>query len=299
MQIIIHYFLHIFYYLCFYTQKPLKMTNEEYHADTSRISKSGIELILRSPAHYYERYLNPNRAPSPTSQDLEVGTASHTMILEPHLFDRDFFLFDDLEKIREIGGTNPRATTKYKQWKAAKIAEYPNKTALPPQKYDYFRRLLDSVHSHPAARVLLSQGLAEQTVLFEDFHTGAPCKCRPDWYDIKNRLIVDLKTTDDASPAGFGKSAVKWGYDIQAPFYFDGLASAGMAVDGLVYIAVEKNPPYAVAVYFAERDVMQLGREKYLQGLETYMECKRTGEWHGYSQDIQPLKLPKWAFRKA
>ena len=38
------------------------MTNEDYHADTSAISASGLKLFMRSPAHYYAAYLGPNRA---------------------------------------------------------------------------------------------------------------------------------------------------------------------------------------------------------------------------------------------
>ena len=34
-----------------------------YHTNTSRISKSGLDLINRAPAHYYERYLNPAANP--------------------------------------------------------------------------------------------------------------------------------------------------------------------------------------------------------------------------------------------
>lgn len=275
------------------------MTNEEYHADTSRISKSGVELINRSPAHYWEKYLNPNSQARKETNAFAVGTASHTLILEPHLFDRDYFLFDDSKKCDEIGGKNPRATSKYKAWKSLMEASHPTKTPLPPKDYDYFRRLTDAVHSHTAARELLAEGLAEQTVLFDESITGASCKCRPDWLDLRHEIIVDLKTTEDASAEAFGKSALNYGYDMQAAFYLDGLLESGesIAANGFVFIAVEKNPPYAVAVYVAEAEAIKLGRRKYLQGLETYMECRRTGIWPAYGNDIKPLRLPHWAYK--
>ena len=34
------------------------MTNDDYHADTSAISASGLKLFMRSPAHYYAAYLD-------------------------------------------------------------------------------------------------------------------------------------------------------------------------------------------------------------------------------------------------
>ena len=55
------------------------MPNEVYHAHES-ISKSGLDLILRSPAHYrFRERSEPTRA-------MQLGTASHTAILEPARF---------------------------------------------------------------------------------------------------------------------------------------------------------------------------------------------------------------------
>jgi len=34
------------------------MTNKEYHAK-NMVGKSGLDLIARSPAHYWAKYINP------------------------------------------------------------------------------------------------------------------------------------------------------------------------------------------------------------------------------------------------
>jgi len=61
--------------------------NDEYHA-SSIITKSKLDKIHRSPAHFKHSRENPEVS---TSRALEVGTAVHTAVLEPHLFKLDYF----------------------------------------------------------------------------------------------------------------------------------------------------------------------------------------------------------------
>jgi hypothetical protein len=52
-----------------------------YHTDTTRISKSGLDLINRAPALYYERYLNPTAEPQKETPALIIGSAVHCAVL--------------------------------------------------------------------------------------------------------------------------------------------------------------------------------------------------------------------------
>ena len=63
-------------------------SNLEYHLDTTRISKSGLDLIQKSPAHYYYRYLSGQHEER-SSKALEIGSAVHAAVLEPELFCSD------------------------------------------------------------------------------------------------------------------------------------------------------------------------------------------------------------------
>ena len=62
----------------------------QYHTDTSRVSKSGLDLINRAPALYYERYLNPNAAPQKESPALIIGSAAHCAVFEPAEFGKRY-----------------------------------------------------------------------------------------------------------------------------------------------------------------------------------------------------------------
>ena len=84
---------------------------------------------------------------------------------------------------------------------------------------------------------------------FFQIFTGLQCKCRPDWISADGGILVDLKTTEDASPREFQRSIAKWRYHVQAGWYMAGIEAAyGTRPSGFIFIAVEKKPPFAVGV---------------------------------------------------
>ena len=274
------------------------LTNAQYHGDTSSVSKSGLDLTAKSPAHYYAGYLDPERKKRTETEAMKLGTMFHTAVLEPENM-AHYAVFNDQKVIQEIGGGNPRLTNRYKEWKANYMAENEGKIFVPADDMDSVNRMADAIQNHPAARELITDLIVEKSIFWTDPVTGAPCKCRPDGVKSDGRIIIDLKTTEDASPDGFAKSVWNYRYHVQAPFYLDGFeAATGTAPDWFIFIAVEKSPPYNVGVYFAPPELIEMGREEYRRNLADYMEAKRTGTWKGYSDIIEPLRLPGWAFKK-
>lgn len=176
----------------------------------------------------------------------------------------------------------------------------PGRIVLSPEVWDQLHAMANAVHSHPAAGALLTgcPGEAEKSVYWNDATTGVLCRCRPDWWRDDN-VIVDLKTTEDASPEGFAKSMANYRYDVQAAYYLDGVQQAtGKRPKAFVFIAVEKKPPYGVGVYVLDSDSLELGRAQHQHDLRIYAECVRTGEWPGYGDKIQTISLPAWHANK-
>lgn len=256
--------------------------NQMYHADTSRISKSGLDLIAKTPAHYWERYINPNRLPEKKSDALIEGNAFHVLTLESDVFPYHFII---RPKFTGTGSVAKREAFE---------SEHADKEIITMEQYDQVRRMRDSVMAHPIAAQLLRSGIAETTLKWEDPATDAPCKCRKDWWNPDMRLIVDLKSTEDASDEGFAKSSFKYRYHVQGSFYLDGATANNLNPDGFVFIAVEKKPPYLVNVFYMPPDVIDFGRRIYRNDLQTYMDCRQNNKWPGYDQRIKPLNLPSW-----
>jgi exodeoxyribonuclease VIII len=261
------------------------MENADYHAHPA-ISKSHLDLIARSPLHYWARYIDPKRViPEPTPA-MRIGSAVHTHVLELHKWDAEYAIAPD--------GLDRRTKAGKEAW-AAFEAEANGKTVLSREDADLVMHMGRAVLSHPAAAMLLNMdGEAETTHMWTEPTTGLQCKCRPDWL-TKHGIMVDLKTTEDASPREFRRSIAKWRYHCQAGWYTAGLeAATGMKPAAFIFIAVEKKPPFAVGVYAADEQMIERGYEIAMRDLQTLAECKASGHWPAYSDRIEPISLPAW-----
>lgn len=260
----------------------VEQTNEEYHSGDG-VSKSHLDVVAKSPLHYWSKYLDPNREPEAPTAAMILGTATHSAVLEPDLFPSQFtHMPEGLDRRTKVGK------------EAYEALQESGKTILSLEDYQLCLAMRDAVHAHPIAKSLFQDGKAEQSFYCTETETGELVKCRPDWI-TGNGVLVDLKTTDDASPDGFAKSAANFRYYVQAPYYMDILERLyGEAPPYFIFAAVEKKRPHAVAVYFVDNDEMALGRAQYMKDLQRISECKSAQQWPGYSDQIEALRLPKW-----
>ena len=131
-------------------------------------------------------------------------------------------------------------------------------------------------------------------MFWEDEETGLQCKCRPDIW--AGKVIVDLKTTEDASPEGFSRSIQTYGYGIQAAHYLAG-AGSGSGADAFIFVAVEKKAPYAVAVYELDPLSLEICETKRRALLEYWANCREADMYPAYSDECQLISLPAWAMK--
>ena len=253
----------------------LTLNAEEYHADRSAVSKSWLDRIDRSPAHL-KAYLDGYRPDTPA---MLLGRLVHVAVLEPDLL-ADLF-------VRPPEGINRRTNAgraEYAEWQESVAG----RTLVSIDQWIQALAIRDSVQQNRAAKALLTTGDPEQTVVWKNLETGELCKARADW--LRENVIVDVKTTQDARPAAFAKSIANYRYDVQTSHY-----SEGFDLDRFVFIAVEKEPPYACAVYAADEIIRARGKRARDRNLQTYAECRVTGTWPGYEEVIHTIELPRWA----
>jgi exodeoxyribonuclease VIII len=62
-----------------------------------------------------------------------------------------------------------------------------------------------------------------------------------------------------------------------------------------IFIAVEKEYPFAVGVYELDNEACGLGEELRQRDMQRIKTCKKRNEWPGYSNDISSLSLPPYA----
>lgn len=258
------------------------MNNAEYHAHPA-VSKSHLDQVARSPLHYWSRYVAEERVVFDPTPAMMLGTALHARVLEPELFTAEYALAPAVDRRTKAGKET---------WEQA-AAE--GKTLLSSLEWEQVTGMAESVQAHPAARKLLARpGQVELSLFWSDVATDIECKCRPDRL-TEDGWVLDLKTTEDASPTGFAKSAANFRYHVQASWYLDGVRQSGIDPKGFIFIAVEKRPPYAVAVYAADADMIAAGGREARRCLDLIAECRSTERWPGYGDTVQTLSLPKWA----
>ena len=272
------------------TEKLVTMSSKDYHAHPA-VGHSGLVRLMRSPAHFRSYLETP---PSPTSA-MQIGSAFHAFLLEPEKFEQEFAVAPKFDRRTKDGKAASEA------WEA----ENAGKTALSADQMAAIEQMAASVRAHAGAAMMLGRGLAEMSGFWIDQETGIECKVRPDWlvtmevsgsYDLVTS-IVDVKTCTDASLDGFSRSIANLGYDLQAAFYQDGVKALTGRKVPFYFLAVEKDPPYAVAVYQASEEMIEVGRSKYRAALELLKWCRDNDRWPAYQPngEIETINLPRWA----
>ena len=278
------------------------MSNEDYHA-LDAVSPSRLKLLARSPLHYFDRYLAVDREPQKSTINMQLGTALHTAVLEPHLFDSTVMAAPDDAPNRptEKQLTEPTAkpgTKAHDEWKrACDRRDYwqafdlqsAGKLIFSQAEFDRVRAMAAAVRAHPAASFVLSmEGAREHSYTWREAPIN--CKTRPDFHTLDRKFVVDVKSTADASRDPFSKSISNFDYHVQTAWNLGALDA-----ETFLTIAVENTRPYAVAVYPAAAELVEAGHRRIQAAMETLADCITSGKWPGYGDHVQePIELPHW-----
>ena len=259
------------------------MTEKEYRKNPA-ISRSELWHIRESPQKFKYYKENP---PEPTPS-LMFGQVFHKMLLEPVTFDDEFVVAPEVNRRTKDG----------KQMWEDFVADHEKQTIIPEEMYAKAKEMCEAVKREPLAVKLLN-GEAEVPFFWTDEMTGEACKCRVDVLNTSysQPIIVDVKTTADASTDSFIRSAINYGYDFQAAMYFNGVAKNIGKKPLFVFIAVEKEPPYAVNILQADELMLQRGYDLFREYIGIYHDCKVSGNWYGYLgrlNQINNLALPSY-----
>lgn len=253
----------------------VSMPDREYHAHNS-ISKSGLDKIHMSPAHYMAR-----EAFEPTPAMI-IGTAIHKAVLEPDLFDSEYCFSE----------AKDRRQAEYKE----QVDKYGVERVLLPSDTKNVRAIQAAAHSRPEIlRLAMSEGLRELSAFAQDPETGVAVRCR---YDLlrHDRIAVDLKKSRDVFEHGFSNAVARYRYHVQVAFYSDTYEwITGEQLQEFWLIAIEDTPPYTIIPYQLDEIAIQAGRMAYRKDLNTYAACLESGEWPTFEPESNLLTLPNWA----
>lgn len=250
------------------------ISNDMYHSSNG-ISNSGLRKFMQSPLHYWHHYVNPRREVEDKTPCLILGDAIHAYILEPERYHKEYFVHEKVDRRTKEGKT---------RWdEIQKLAN--GRTCLTQEDEDMILAIAFSLHTSEAMQ-LMQGALVEQSIYWEDKNTGVLCKSRPDIINLEKKIIVDIKSTENASKDAFRYAIRKYGYHVQAAMMQEAvLAQTGERIEQFVFVAFEKSAPHAVGVYMLSPESLDEGRWSFMKQLPKIKECLETNTWPSYQTD--------------
>ena len=263
------------------------------------VSKHALDRIIapKTPAHYHAWVTG--LIPDEDTDAKFFGRAFHCASLERDRYLKEFAIMPDFGELRANArkGVTKEHGKRNKEARDAWRAEHRGRIHLSRTEGVKCDEMSASLRRHPEIAKLLDRGTFEVTLRFDDEESGLPCKARPDWLATTYGALLDLKSAEDASIEAFERDAGKYAYHRQAAFYIDAMDAIGWPINDFVFGVVEKNPPYAAALYRLEPESGAAGREDNRIGMDRLAECCARNEWPGYPTGVQTASLPRWKMR--
>ena len=261
----------------------------DYYA-IKALSHSMLSCLAQNPMECKMRYVDdPPTLPRKDSAAFAMGHAVHCLALEPEKFDERFAVAPKVD----------RRTTAGKLAWAEYLADCEGKTVLDEQDHVDAVACVQALNNHPEFATIMAQPRrVEVEHQFDLF--GHKFKAKPDCIVDSMKLILDIKTTDDASPHRWQWSAVDYGYHRQQIIYREALKENTGEWYRFIFAVVEKPKPSTrgipptVALYELDDATIEMGKQDTQRLVQDYEDRTANGWWQQYySSGIVPLRLPK------
>jgi hypothetical protein len=229
---------------------------QDYHANKTHVSATGIKMVKKSlslwkwmQSHPQERKLH-----------FDFGNAFEVALLDKVNFDKTVAILqtqawiDQANDGREKPYASPKQSKVFQTKEAEFIEQNAGKYLIPdvgPQSFEYIEYMLESCHKDAVIQKLISNTEYQVSLFWTDQESGINLKTRPDICKRKKNVIVNLKTTNDGSPAEFSRELANYDYPLQAAIEIRGCIESGLMpqVDNYFWLVVEKVPPFNATLY--------------------------------------------------
>jgi exodeoxyribonuclease VIII len=235
------------------------------------ISHSALKAFAKSPNHYLQYVAGE----APRTDAMIAGSALHCFVLEPHEFDARYIVAPKID----------RRTKEGKQEFEAFSVQATGRDILTLADFENIVRMRDAIFQSEEARGLIESCMVyEQSIATElqgiEFR-GVADGLGANW-------ILDIKTTQDASPEAFQRQAFNLGYHEQAALYTQAFGEYRF-----YWIVVESAAPHNVAVYQQSARAHRLATDRVARLIEQFKNWDGTPA--GYFGGVRELDLPNWA----
>lgn len=269
-----------------------QVSDADYYADRSAVSRSMLEDLIRSPSLYHARHVArsiPDDEPTPA---MVLGQAVHAAVFRPP---------------GVVIATAPKVDRRTKAGKQAWEefeATHTGCLIITSEQAEAGIRMVAAMSEHPLAGPLTRFVIwSERPIRWTDHRTGIACKAKPDALSrrtIDGRpVLVDLKTTTAPWPSEWPRVVASHGYHRQAAWYLRAAAAAGIDDARFVFVAVQSAAPWDVFCYELDDTALAQGAAECDAALDALARCQESGEWAApESRQINAVSLPRWYYSK-
>ncbi len=263
-----------------------KETNQAYHSDMSRVSNSMLTVLKRSPKEFAKRFILRTWIEA-DSKPLKIGQLVHCLTLEPSDFDSRYVIGEKCDKRTKAGKA---------AW--AELEANANcREIVDAEDYDLAKQCALELMNHDEFGLLLmappKDAVIEERIDFE--WNGVPARCKPDMVIPSMNVIIDIKTTQDASEDAFKRAIGKWGYHRQDAFYKEAVRQKYGRDFRFLFAVVATNQTMETACYELRPKSVSRARTELNALINDYERRKIDNNWNAvYSRGIVPMELPNY-----
>ena len=310
--------------------------NYDYHGDKTRVSRSSLcDFYFRSPRYYYWKHHGKGAKDESEKGARRYGSLMHLAVFEPSAFERvpvgktpttpnQLFFVDSLFKnpgedplilymdaYKKVKGTEANKRTadamveEYKPWLDAMQMGL-NMVVSTVEREELLRLSQHIRNYNSITREIFgaTDGQSEEVCHWLDHKTRVRCKAKLDYTIRSIRVMMDLKTSGDASPDSFARDSDRYHYHWQPGFYTDGMyystdTQVDILPENFIFMVLDKNPPHEMGFYTLTPESIQMGQEQYAEALEKISICIDQQKWAGLdATGIQQVSLPRYSLNK-
>jgi hypothetical protein len=289
-----------------------RMPLDYYHTQAvcpgPSISSSGLRSIaMESPWHFWaQSELNPARYPDKAPNDgMILGKAAHCLLLGDEVFD-EAFVYVPKDAPRRPTATQIAAFERDGKWSAAAAdgaafwAEFDAKAAgrhlLPEEHVEKVFRIRDNLMRNPLATTMLTGGLIEISMIWQDDATGIWLKSRPDVLPDNGADFADLKTfapTMGDIKRAIHKTITDRGYAMQMALAIMGAEAVfGRSATECVLVMCQTTAPFTVSTVRLDEEVIYWAKVQIRHAIDLFAACLKSGEWPMPIPDLMTYSLP-------
>lgn len=233
---------------------------QKFLSGNGHLSYSSISKFMDSPKHFIDYKM------ASTQKVYEkTGSVMHEFVLFPDREPEGYETDGDI--VAQIGGGNPRNTTKYKEWKASRDN---TKELISIDDWNDAKYRAQCILSNDVAMGLLNQ-CPNREKKFTFTVRGIEIIC---YLDAFGGIIIDLKSCADASPRKMQRDILNLKYWMQGGVYT--LA----AEEVLPYYIIAADKSGGVSIHELEEELITHGMNKFDYYVSMFIDCVEKNQFH-------------------